>query len=412
MIDTLTVQSAIGSPQPRHQTALAQVSFSRFSTSNSKPTTTFIDSPITGAQISVLYWIEGNPTPTAYVQVSLPLAAATVGQNYIHTGLDSIIWEIACAAVLVRIVLTTLRFTQEETQYFMDNSTTELLELTWQTKTASAKARKSLQARTLSWFEQQELLSTFHDIAVDDVEYRRKNGAPCVLVGLKGGDSFRQYGKFDQTAALSRRGKQRYELAPHMVMHRSELLQLIESHVRNELLIGPATLRSLGLSNPRSWTAEKLGNAFTAVWEKTGLAAGSTIVAAARSERLSPEVLDTLNRFRVGEQNLRDTLSPSTYSRHRKAILAFDNTDIAHRDVRKAVRPEPLRQLHYERRWEPGGKWRGFSLCEATAPAVLLELQQGLSFLEDGVVPETDDQMKRENWLRRWKDFAAREHFI
>ena len=387
MIDTLTVRAAIGRPHERHQTALAQVSIARFSASKSKPTTTFIKSPLTGAQVEVKYWIETVTIPTAMLEVRLPLASATMGQNYLHTGLTSIKWEILCAALLIKIILTVLRFEADEIKRFMDDAVTVELELTWHAKTASPRAQKNLLNRTARWFEQLKTISGYHDIAVQDVDYRRKNGAPGLLVEFKGGDKFRQYGKFDQTAALSKKGKHKYALSSAMKALEPEVLQVIESHARNEVLIGGATMKSLSLLHPGSWDEATLRKALNAGWAQTGLVASPKAQTAGASAKiLSAEVASTLRRYRARDLTLKKGMSAATFGRHRKAIAEFDGTDIAYPPNKKVMRPSSLRQLAYDRRWEPSGPLRQLALCEATGPAIVEELKRGLAFIEDGVL--------------------------
>ena len=250
--------------------------------------------------MEIRYWTEPLPAPTAMLEIKLPLASATIGQNYIHAGLKSVSWEVSCAAVLVRIILNTLRLNPVEIQAFMDRAAVQMVELTWHAKTASQKARRSLQKRTAAWFEQQNTISSYHDIDIKDVDFRRKNGASGLLVEFKQGDKYRQYGKFDQTAALSKRGKQQYKLSSELTKRKHELQQVIESHARNEVLIGHKTLKFLGLLSPRSWTEATLRTALDAVWVQTGLVLPAKVDSKITlSKTLSTEVLSTLERYRA-----------------------------------------------------------------------------------------------------------------
>lgn len=58
MLDKIIVKSLWGPVQERHLKRLAQVSVSRFLQSKTKQTTTFINSPLTGAQIEVTYIVK------------------------------------------------------------------------------------------------------------------------------------------------------------------------------------------------------------------------------------------------------------------------------------------------------------------------------------------------------------------
>jgi hypothetical protein len=158
-----------------------------------------MNSPLTGAQMEMRYTTDYQfDRPMAYMEMSIPLASAIIGQNYVHAGLDSIGWELQCAAYMARVALFTLGFNMDEIELFILLAEAQLCELTWHTPTASEKALRSLQRRTAAHFESLKALSSRHDICVADVDYRRRNGKPGVLVSLKSSDQFRQYGKFDQ----------------------------------------------------------------------------------------------------------------------------------------------------------------------------------------------------------------------
>jgi hypothetical protein len=384
--------------------------------SKSKPTTTFVNSPLTNAQIDVKYWVEtvaGIPAPVAFVELKIPVAAATVGQNYAHAGLKSIEREVTCAAYIARLTLATLGFTAAEINHFMRSTETVLLELTWHTRTASQKALRSLLKRTETVFEAMNKLRGRHDIPVSDVDYRRRNGKAGLLVEFKSGDQFRQYGKYDQITARSNVGKQRYAVSPEMKAHKAELLKFIDTHARNEVILGPNTLKALDLLHPSSWAPDTLKDAIDRYWANAGLDGYRTSAPAtpdADMPTLSPEVEITWERYKKGEgPQLKADLPDYTYTRHRKAIQRVHNRDIAE-SRRNMVKPERVGyQLKYDRRCEPMGDLRKLVLCEVTAPEILEELKRGLAYIQDGEIPVFDDEDELAAWLIRWKHYAERE---
>lgn len=405
MIDTFIAKGALGPPQPHHQTCLSKVTYSRFSHAKAKPTTTFILSPITGAQIDVKYWVEHVAgVATAFVEVRIPLASATVGHNYAHAGLDSIRLEVKCAALLTKVTLTVLGFTPDEVACFMGSTVPRQAELTWHTATASRRARLSAQRRTKDHFDAQRLASGRHDVGVADVHYEEGNGNPGVLVELKGGDLFRQYGKAEQVSSRTLKISTQRRMSEEARKYRPMILAEIEDHVRNEVLVGTETLRMFDAEHPGSWTAEKLKAVIDYVWEKAGLAPEQPVGDA----ELSPEVEVTWQRYLAGKDLVKE-LPPYTFRRHRALIKAAkgDDKDIAIRRKSRAVRPGAVgRQQCYDRRWEPAGELRKTVLCEETAPAIIEELQWGLAFLETGKVPDSDGS----RWqAARWIAFVARE---
>jgi len=417
MIDTLTVVGRIGIAQTHHQDRLAHVTVGRFSVSKSKPTTTFVNSPHTNAQIDVKYWVEavaGIPAPVAFVELKIPLAAATVGQNYAHAGLKSIRDETRCAAHVARLTLATLGFTADEIDHFMRSTETVLLELTWHSRTASQKALRSLLKRTENVFEAMSKVRGRHDVPVRNVDYRRRDGKAGILVEFKSGDQFRQYGKYDQITARSNVGKQRYGVSPEMKAHRAELLKFIDTHARNEVILCRNSLMSLELLHPSSWTPDTLTGAIDSFWQNAGLDGRRTSAPAAPDAAslptLSPEVEVTWERYKKGEgPQLKADLPTYTYTRHRASILRVHGKDIAE-SRRNMVKPEKVGyQLKYDRRCEPAGDLRKLVLCEVTAPDILEELKRGLAYIQDGEIPVIDDEDELAAWLIRWKHYAERE---
>ncbi|MBI5791654.1 MAG: hypothetical protein HZA63_09280 [Rhodocyclales bacterium] len=405
MIDTFIATGALGPPQTHHQACLSRVTYSRFSHAKAKPTTTFIGSPMTGAQIDLKYWVEHVAgVATAFAEVRIPLASATVGNNYAHAGLASIGLEVKCGALLTKITLTALGFTPDEVACFMETTAPQQVELTWHTATASKRARLSAQRRTKDHFDAQRLASGRHDVGVADVHYEEGNGKPGLLVELKGGDLFRQYGKAEQVSSRTLKIRTQRWMSEEARKYRPMILAEIEDHVRNEVLVGNETLRLFGAEHPSTWTAEKLKEIIDYVWKKAGLAPEQPV----GDVELSPEVEVTWQRYLAGK-DLVGELPPHTFRRHRALIKAAkgDDKDIAIRRKSRAVQPGAVgRQQCYDRRTEPAGELRKTVLCEVTAPAIIEELQWGLDFLETGKIPDSDDGGQR---AARWIAFAARE---
>jgi hypothetical protein len=347
--------------------------------------------------------------PMAFVEFKLPIASATIGQNYIHAGLESIDLEIKCAALLSRLLLTTVGFNEGEVQSFMTAAEVELVELTWHTATRSPRAALNLQKRTRQVFEALQAVKSRHDVGVQHVEIRIRDGMPCLIAELKEGDEFRQYGKYHQVISKSRRGKKRFSASPEMAKRRGELLKQIENHIRNECRIERETLKKHHALSPKSWDEDVLKKAMNAVWDKAGLGGIRKPVTSTEEPELSPQAQATWGLYEVGE-SLKDVLPAYTITRHRKSILRVKGVDIACESRRNRIKPESVgRQLQYERRWKPNGEWRKLTLCEETAPAIIEDLERGLAYIKDGEIPEFQDDAAREAWLKRWRAYAERE---
>ncbi|MEK2603349.1 hypothetical protein [Burkholderia arboris] len=406
MIDTLLVKGPLGPHQTHHGKRLAQMLLGRFSSEKSKPTVTYVNSPLTGAQMEVRYWVEqagGSWIATASVRI--PLASATIGQNYAHAGPADIELEKRCAGSLVKVALTACGFQESEIKHFMEGSRTDLLELTWHTETKSRNAQRNLMKRTREAFDGLRAISRRHDVFVQDVDFREKNNASGLLVTLKTGDEFRQYQKYDQVLAKTNRGKSKYAVAPSIRSHAKELLETIDTHVRNEIILGPETLEKLELSHPDAWTPDTMRAVVEWFWHKAGLSVEPSFDHAALGEAAR----QTLARYEAGEA-IEQSLSDATFTRHRQEILAVGGPDIALRAAGLTDKLKSVgRQLAYDKRWRVPTKFRNLVLCDATAPAIIEELKQGLEYVRDGVLPEIADETARNAWLTRWNKFVQSE---
>jgi len=408
MLDTITIKGPLGSPVSHHQMHISVLTHSRNLQSKVLRATTFIHSPITGRQIDVEYTVEDyEGVPTAFLKITLPTAAASIGHNYAHAGLASVSWERKISALLVKVTLAVLGFAPDEIKRFMKGAKCQHLELTWHTSTASRRARLSLQNRTKQHFDALFSIKGRHDIRISDLDYREGNGRPGLLVTLKSEDRFRQYGKADQIRSRRRRDRSEAWMSDDARQYSQSILGAIEHHARNEIIAGAETLRKLGLEHPRSWNETSLKRLIDHVWKAAGLRPQQPV----KNRELSPEVEKTWRSYLAGD-NLRESLSDHTFSRHRAIIKEAkgEDQDIAILRKPRAVRPASLGyQLCYDRRWEPPGQLRHAVLCEETAPAILKDLKRGLAFIQDGTIPPFKDSAERAKWVYRWQEFVARE---
>jgi hypothetical protein len=408
MFDRTTLKGPIGPPLPRHQASLSKVTYSRFLHAKTKSTTTYVNTPITGAQAEVKYWIEVvDSTSTAMAEISIPLASATVGHNYLHAGLGSITWEIRSLSLLIKVILAVLGFTLAEIARFMTEVICVQLELTWHSRTASIRALHNAQNRSKEHFGNQLLASRLHDISVCSIDYREGDLKAGILVTLKQGDLLRQYGKAVQIASRSKKDRKQTRMSPSSREDSAQIIIAIKTDLRSEILAVGDTLRRLGIERPSSWTEDSLKRVVAEVWKAAGLAPIQPQV----KGKLSPTVSSTWARYLAGE-DVSKTLSGPTFSRHRAAIKKAlgDDKDIAMPRKARGVRSAGLGyQLSYDRRAEPSGDQRRAVLCEVTGPAIVEDLDRGLSFILSGTVPPIDDPAERARWLNRWSDFAQRE---
>jgi hypothetical protein len=405
MIDKITISGAWGPVQEHHFKRLAQVSYSRFLQSKTKQTTTFIDSPLTGAQISVVYVVKNVAgIDIGYVEITIALASALIGHNYLHAGLEVINHEIRCLKLLLKILLTAIGMEPEKIERYIQTAEVLLCEVTWHTLAASSTARQACQSRTITYLNLQRQASSRHDVQVTDVDVRDSKSGRCMLVSLKTGDAFRQYCKADQLKARRKGIRSGNFASISMRPKLAALLPMLSRQVRNELIFGAETLKASGLSDPRNWHAATIESAIDLVWGHLGLAGN------VEKQLKSGTAEQTLQRYLSGE-DLTKSLPPYRISRDRKAIKLAGGPDIGAARAGLRFKAANLgRQLQYARRWKLLGELRDLVVSERTAPALMEELQQGLDFITDGVLPDIADPARKADWLRRWIAFAQKEH--
>lgn len=408
MLDKIIIVGPWGPVQPHHLQRLVQVTYSRFLQAKAKQTTTYINSPLTGAQMEVVYRVKNVAgTNMGYVQISIPVATALIGHNRFHAGLEVIRLEIKCLELLVKILLVSIGMTPAEIQHYMKMACPLLLELTWHNQTASVAARKAAQRRTQDLMRTKRDLSSRHDAVIDDAEINDSKSGTSLKVTFKNGNGYRQYNKAEQIKSRRKKARAENFVSDAMCPTLAKVTPALEVQVRNELLACEQTLREAGIQHPRDINAKTAGVAMEAMWDSMGFDDSDRV---ADQSQLGDSAKDTLRRFLAGE-DVTATLPKYRISRDRKAILKANGPEIdAQKKKRFRFNPANLgSQLHYKNRWRLPDGLRDFVVSERTAPAIMEELRQGLAFVTDGELPEIADPEKRAAWRQRWQRFAREE---
>lgn len=408
MLDKIIVIGPWGPAQPHHLQRLAQITYSRFLTAKTKQTTTFINSPLTGAQMELVYSVKnvaGNPMGS--VQITIPVATALIGHNRFHAGLEVIRSEIKCVELLVKILLVSIGMTPAELKHYMKMARPLLLELTWHNQTASVDARKAAQRRTQDLMRAKRELSSRHDVEIDDAQVYDSKSGTSLKVSFKNGNGYRQYNKAEQMR--SRRNKERADnfVSDAMRPKLGGVTPELEVHTRNELLAAEQTLRAAGITHPSHINAKTVASVMESMWHSLGF---DEVNRVPNESMLTDSAKDTLRRFMAGE-DVTATLPAYRISRDRQAIKKAGGPEI---DVRRTKRfrfnPANLgSQQHYKSRWRLRQELRELVVSECTAPAIKEELKQGLAFVTNGELPDITDADKRTAWEHRWLRFAREE---
>lgn len=408
MLDKIIVVGPWGPAQPHHLHRLAQITYSRFLQAKAKQTTTFINSPLTGAQMEVVYRVKNvADTFMGYVQITIPVATALIGHNRFHAGLEVIRLEVKCVELLVRILLVSIGMTPAELEHYMKMARPLLLELTWHNQTASVDARKAAQRRTQDLMRAKRELSSRHDVEIDDAEVKDSKSGTSLKVTLKSGGGYRQYNKAEQMKSRRKKARAENFVSDAMRPKLAAVTPELEVQTRNELLAAEQSLRAAGITHPRHITAKSVTAVIASMWDSLGFDEASQVL---DESMLADSAKDTLRRFMAGE-DVTKTLPAYRISRDRKTIKNAGGPEI---DVRskKRFRFNPANlgaQQHYKSRWRLRQELRELVVSECTAPALMEELAQGLAFVTDGELPEIVDPEKRAAWNHRWQRFAREE---
>jgi hypothetical protein len=380
MIDNITFKGRIRPVVYGTTSRFDQVSIIRNSTTKIVPTTSYLNSPVTAAQIEILPSTEVLAGITwEALTIKLPVAAAVAGQNMIHNGLDVLQCELKCIRRLVKWVLLSYQFNEREIAFYLEKLEVQSAELTWHTETANRRAALLAQARTIAHFMALQKIKGRHDVQVVDVDIWIRNGKTCMLVTFKDGSQFRQYIKAEQATSRTKGNRRACFVSKTMRQHFDVIVAAIDTHLRNEVILSYELMKKLGILHPRKWTIAAIEAAIEAVMtmgrlNQRRVTKPSDLV----RDGLSPEVLETADRHFAGKSNT-DRLSPQVLSKHRK-LLASKRLDIA--EARRPSRSQSIAraglQIQYAKRWVPGDEARGFGICQESAAAItkLLEHAQ------------------------------------
>jgi hypothetical protein len=408
MLDKIIIVGPWGPVQHHHLQRLVKVTYSRFLQAKAKQTTTYINSPLTGAQMEVVYRVKKvAEINVGYVQITIPVASALIGHNRFHAGLEVIRMEIKCVELLVKILLVSIGMTPAEIQHYMKMARPLLLELTWHNQTASVAARKAAQRRTQDLMRTKRDLSSRHDAVIEDAEINDSKSGTSLKVTLKNGSGYRQYNKAEQMKSRRKKARAENFVSDVMSPKLAAVTPDLEMQTRNELLAAEQTLREAGITHPRHINAKTVEMVIESMWNSLAFDEANRMP---DESQLTDSARDTLRRFLAGE-DVSATLPAYRISRDRKAINAAGGPEI---DVRRKNRfrfnPANLgSQQHYKNRWRLRQELLELVVSKHTAPAIMKELEQGLAFVTGGEFPDISDHENRAAWNQRWQRFAREE---
>lgn len=395
MIDNITFKGRIRPVALGITSQFDQVTIHRNSVTKSVPTTSYLNSPVTGAQIETLPTSEEFAgVPWVVLNIKIPAAAALAGQNMIHNGLEVLELELKCIRRLVKWILRSYQFDEQEISFFLDNLEVQSAELTWHTATASRRAALLAQARTIAHFLALQKIKGRHDVQVVDVDIWNRNGKICMLVTFKDGSQFRQYIKAEQATSRTKNNRRACFVSKNMRQHFNVIVAAIDTHLRNEAILSHGLMSELDILHPRNWTTQTLELAIEAVMtmgklNQRRVTKPSELV----RDGLSPEVLRTADHHFSGKSNS-GRLSAQVLSKHRRLLVAKQL------DIAEARRPSRSRsiaraglQLRYAKHWVAGDSLRGFAICEESAFRIMeaiehapIDVRGSFDSDEDGVI--------------------------
>lgn len=354
MFDRFIVKGRIKPFNPSDRDRFTQVTITEKSLAKTKPTTTFVKTPLTGAQMELSSEVEMDAlgTPWLVVQSEVFAAASLAGQNFIHGDLDGVGDEVTGAGKLVRLALLERGFSPAEIDFYMKYSSIEELELTWHRATRSRNAAKALLKRAIRHFQALESISGRHDSAVESVKLNTEYAITGVLVTFKNGCQLRLYIKAEAVEAGQKRKQMAGFVSKAMREHVAEFKRAVTAHVRIEPILGSAHLAEHGMTHPNDVSAERLDAALNSFMRMARLDVPFAMEPGEiDTSSLGPEITDSLMRHFDGIDVLAE-LPPHSATRHRQALLP--RVELAVRRTRNPALAATLcKQLAYEARWRP-----------------------------------------------------------
>lgn len=377
MLDRLTFKARIKPYRQDDLTRFAQVLFIQKTTAKAKLTVTFVDSPLTGAQLEITPSVErdiyGSDWLVLTVQVFV--AAAIAGQNHVHADMQHVPVELSCVASLIRVVLTREHFTPEEIDFFLKYTVQQEMELCWHRATASRRAARALLLRAKAHFQALEQLSGRHDSFVSLVDVQTTYGRTTVLVSFKNGCKLRLYLKAEQAEVRTKRKRRLSFVSKAMRPYIEQIEAAVDAHLRIEPIFSESFLKEHGMQHPGSVTPEAVAAALEEFMAMARLdmpfAMGLDDV---HTTGMSPEVWGSLVQHFNGA-DLETELAPHTFTRHRQALLPQGvELAVVRRKSNPALGATLCKQLAYENRWIPPAALLAHAVTWDSAPAFRLAL--------------------------------------
>jgi hypothetical protein len=392
MIDNITFKGPIRPVAYGIATQFDQVAILRNSVIKTVPTTSYRNSPVTGAQVETLPSSEELAgVRWEVLTIKIPAAATLAGQNMIHNGLEVLELELKCIRRLVKWILRSYQFDEQEITFFLDNLEVQSAELTWHTATASRRAARLALTRTIAHFLALQKIKGRHDVQVVDVDIWNRNGKICMLVTFKDESQFRQYIKAEQATSRTKSNRRACFVSKNMRQYFDVIIAAIDFHLRNEVILSYELMKELGILHPRKWTIAAIEAAIEAVMtmgrlNQRRVTKPSDLV----RDGLSPEVLKTADHHFSGGSNA-FRLSPQVLSKHRRLLIS-KRLDIA--EARRPSRSQSIAraglQHQYAKRWVPGVAVRGFGICEESAFAIMEAIEQAPIDVRGAIGPDED----------------------
>lgn len=396
MLDRLIVKGRVKPFNPDDPDRLTQVTITEKSMVKIKPTTTFVKTALTGAQMELSSEVETDSLGTEWLVVrsEVFVAASLAGQNYIHADLNAVGGEISGTGKVVRLALSERGFSPPEIDFYMKYSRLEELELTWHRATRSRKAAKALLKRAIRHFQALESISSRHDSMIESVKLITEYGITGALVTFKNGCALRLYIKAESAEAGQKRKQMAGFVSKVMRPHLPEIKRAISTHVRIEPILSAGHLAEHGMTHPTEVSPERLEAALDAFMKMARL----DVPFAMSSEEidtssLGPEVIDSLNRHFDCHDVIAERPS-HTGTRHRQALLPRVELAVRRTGRNPALGATLCKQLAYSARWQPAAELLQFAFVSPPADIGLEALTQLLAEREGAFVypDEADGQ--------------------
>lgn len=335
----------------------------------------YFATPLTNAQMEITPFVSPRDG-WLWLKMEIFVAAALVGQNWIHGGLECLRWEVLGTSLLARIILTELLFDLREIEHFRSHTELVEVEFSWQRATTNQRAAHLLFRRVERHFRALTLIKSRHDIQISQFKIIGDERTPTLYVTFSDHSVLRFYLKREQLSSRLKGARRSGFMSQSMRDKKELLLAALGDGVRCEPILSAAFLSSRGMSHPTALLDGELVGAALSDFRHLAFLDRpfATRADEVNQDGLSDAHLDSLARY-FKEEDALAPLSSASGTRHRNALLSRGVDLAVPFNARRPSLGKTLwKQIWYDARLVPGDRVSNLYVGPVSGPDIERQL--------------------------------------